>query len=329
MFRRHVSISSVQIYPSARRHVTNVVLKVVRISGLTDSLEVRRRVRVEPRGCCGPQLQSSARSRERAFVLNRRYNAVCLVWEVLLFAHCLLEAWFLARWIPSPAFSFKCSAGCQLPGCFPLADRSLGIRVYKPYFSWVSRRLSSSFQRRRAVAINLCYVAQYRQANATTFVYSCIKCFSCRCCSPLLYMYTTYIPYLLLGAEPFLRSWSVLSFSRNSPNCMEPEGSLPHLQVTAICPYSEPDQSNPCPPHPTSWRSILILYFHLRLGLPSGLKPSGLPTKTLYTPLLSPHVLHAPPISLFSILSPEQYLLRSKNNSTLQNVLIIKAQLLF
>ena len=41
-------------------------------------------------------------------------------------------------------------------------------------------------------------------------------------------------------------------------------------------------------PHPTSWRSILILSTHLHLRLPSGLFPSGFPTKTLYTPLSSP-----------------------------------------
>ena len=42
------------------------------------------------------------------------------------------------------------------------------------------------------------------------------------------------------------------------------------------------------PPHPTSWRSILILFPHLCLGTPSGLFPLGFPTKTLYTPLPSP-----------------------------------------
>ena len=38
-------------------------------------------------------------------------------------------------------------------------------------------------------------------------------------------------------------------------------------------------------PHPTSWGFILILFTHLRLGLPSGLFPSGFLTKTLSSPI--------------------------------------------
>jgi len=31
---------------------------------------------------------------------------------------------------------------------------------------------------------------------------------------------------------------------------MEPEGSLPHSQLPATCPYLEPDQPSPCPQIP-------------------------------------------------------------------------------
>ena len=58
--------------------------------------------------------------------------------------------------------------------------------------------------------------------------------------------------------------------------------SVRHLSLS----WASPIQS--IYPHPASWRSILILSTHLRLGLPSGLFPSGFPTKTLYTPLSSP-----------------------------------------
>ena len=54
--------------------------------------------------------------------------------------------------------------------------------------------------------------------------------------------------------------------------------SVRHLSLS----WTSPIQS--IYPHPTSWRSILILSTHLCLGLPSGLLPSSFPTKTLYTP---------------------------------------------
>ena len=58
--------------------------------------------------------------------------------------------------------------------------------------------------------------------------------------------------------------------------------SVCHLSLS----WASPIQS--IYPHPTSWRSILILSTHLRLGLPSCLLPSGFPTNTLYNPLSSP-----------------------------------------
>ena len=59
-----------------------------------------------------------------------------------------------------------------------------------------------------------------------------------------------------------------------------------HKRPTPVSILGHPIQS--IYPHPTSWKSILTLSTHLRLGLPSGLLPSGFPTKTLYTPLSSP-----------------------------------------
>ena len=59
---------------------------------------------------------------------------------------------------------------------------------------------------------------------------------------------------------------------------MEPESSLPRLQVPTDCPYPEPDQSYPFPPS-NFVKIILILSSYLRLNLPSGLFPSDLPTK--------------------------------------------------
>jgi hypothetical protein len=64
-----------------------------------------------------------------------------------------------------------------------------------------------------------------------------------------------------------------------------------NTDFTSTCSYPEPDQSSPHHPHPTSSRSILILCTNLRLGLPSGLFPSGFLTNNLYAFLFSP--IHA------------------------------------
>jgi hypothetical protein len=88
-------------------------------------------------------------------------------------------------------------------------------------------------------------------------------------------------PYLLTyGAEPFLRSRQLCSYSRTSQHFKEPEVSSPCSHEPSTGPYPEPDRSTPS--HPISLRSILILSTHLRLGLPSGLFASGFPTNILY-----------------------------------------------
>ena len=71
--------------------------------------------------------------------------------------------------------------------------------------------------------------------------------------------------------------------------------SVRHLSLS----WASPIQS--IYPHPTSWRPILILSTHLLLGLPSGLLPSGFPTKTLYTPVSSPIRATCPAHSCFLI----------------------------
>ena len=88
---------------------------------------------------------------------------------------------------------------------------------------------------------------------------------------------------------------------------MEPEDSLPYSQVPATCPCPEPARSSPylhipLPGDPSyyyppiySWFSQV--FFFLQVFLPK-------PCTRLSSP---PYALHAPPISFFSILSPEQY----------------------
>ena len=85
------------------------------------------------------------------------------------------------------------------------------------------------------------------------------------------------------------------------------------------CPPPVPILSQLDPVHtPTSY--FLKIYINIILlstsESPKWPFPSGFHTKTLNTPLLSSYVLHAPPISFFSILSPEQYWVRSTSLSS-------------
>ena len=70
----------------------------------------------------------------------------------------------------------------------------------------------------------------------------------------------------------------------------------PHL----CCP--EQDKSSPRP-HNISLRSILTVLFHLRLGFPSTLFPSGFASSAFHVPLLSPSCTTPPPRRLIDLIT--------------------------
>jgi hypothetical protein len=70
-------------------------------------------------------------------------------------------------------------------------------------------------------------------------------------------------------------------------------------------------QFNPViPPHPIS----ILIFFHLRLGLPSGLFPSGFATKILYALLLSPYTCYIPCPSHHPWLEHSNYILATSTS---------------
>ena len=82
---------------------------------------------------------------------------------------------------------------------------------------------------------------------------------------------------------------------------MEREDLLPPSQPPSTCPYPEPDQSSPCPPS-----HFLNIYFNIILSSRAGSSKWStslrVTTACLCKKLSSPpQVLHAPPISFFSI----------------------------
>ena len=103
----------------------------------------------------------------------------------------------------------------------------------------------------------------------------------------VLYVINIYI-YILHGAESFLRA-----------NCFVASKEIPRISRNPKVHYRTHKRpppvsilGQPNPVHiPTSHLLEIhpnIIPTHLSLGLPSGLLPSGFPSKTLYTPLSSP-----------------------------------------
>jgi hypothetical protein len=70
------------------------------------------------------------------------------------------------------------------------------------------------------------------------------------------------------------------------------------------------------PPHPTSWRSILILSAHARVSKEISFSQVS-PPKPWIRHSYPPYALHAPSVSFFSILSPEKYWVNNTEYSML------------
>ena len=113
---------------------------------------------------------------------------------------------------------------------------------------------------------------------------------SCICCITRTVVFTLAPPYLLTYSKEQNRSWEANRFSASQEIPRILWKPKVHYRIhKCLPPVTILNQLDPVhTPYPTSWRSILILSSHLRLGFLSGLFPSRFPTKTLYTPLPSP-----------------------------------------
>ena len=114
-----------------------------------------------------------------------------------------------------------------------------------------------------------------------------------------------YLKYSILTpwSRVLLQKLTGLQLVKNFPAFYGTRRFITAFTSAATCPYPEPHQSSPCFLIPLPADPFLIFYSHLRLGLPSGLFPPGLPTKTQRAPPV-PHTFHTtchpPPFCLLN-----------------------------
>ena len=107
-----------------------------------------------------------------------------------------------------------------------------------------------------------------------------------------LYNYTYLLTYLLTPwCRVLLEKLTGLQLVKKFPAFLWNITALTSVRYLSLF-WASPIQSTY--PHPTSRRSILTLSTHLRLGLPSGLFPSGFPHQDSIRPLLLTHTRHMP-----------------------------------
>jgi hypothetical protein len=114
-----------------------------------------------------------------------------------------------------------------------------------------------------------CFVHTWRQVSLLCHMSGHASCYFSRRL-PKTAINTVFSPRVLNGI-----------LTKTDSLAQEPEGLSPHPQQPETGSYPEAVESNPHP-KAISPISILIPSSHLCLGLPSGLFPSGFPTKTLY-----------------------------------------------
>jgi hypothetical protein len=85
--------------------------------------------------------------------------------------------------------------------------------------------------------------------------------------------------------QNLLEKLTVAQLVKELSTFTKPENSLQYSQNPVTDPCPEPDESN-LHPHTLHLRSILIVFFHLRLGLPSGFFPLGFATIILNASLI-------------------------------------------